>query len=103
MECSTKDMPGGDACQLIRGHQGPHDWEGGRPANERHATDFVGRSLYLLDAVAITHQRGGKGSKWVLVRAVVTNITPQGVRVVTDDEGEELWREECQVMKVRQP
>lgn len=26
--CSTKDMPGGDACQLPRGHKGRHDWEG---------------------------------------------------------------------------
>lgn len=69
----------------------------------RHAKDAVGASLYVGDAVMATRQRGGKGSRWHLVRAVVLRLTPQGARVQFDEDGVEYVARESQVMKVRQP
>lgn len=105
VECGTKDMPGGDACLLVRGHAGPHDWQGGRPEGERHAKDFFGRSLYVGDEVATLMP----DYRYTLVSGTVARITPKMLRVdivlpgAGTDKRRVITVAECQVVKRCRP
>lgn len=76
-----------------------------RDAGHRHVTDFVGRSLYVGDAVVAvvkrTHGVRGNAPLHHLTRATVAGIGT-GIRVTLDDTGKSLVLKESQLMKVRQ-